>query len=377
MDPLQSNTENIQSEKIADGMRKAQLVLAKVGIFLWALTFSAGAAEIGLRLLGYRGEVSFQIEETVLVEDPVLNWRFRPKSSFYTNDIVYGINERGFRDRVYGYERGKNSVRIFVASDSIGFGTNVRMSESYPKLLETRLTEALPQQHAEVINYSMPGLSLRQKLHLVEQYAAAYHPDLIVIDYAVNDVEFESRRIPGRNYETACSIQLVRLPFPCAWKSLLKRSALVLTAATTVEDFLQRVNWEDRNHFYRQVESDYYHRLYADEAKEDYLRTTFDQIRRYQEEKGIKIVVPIFPLIYNFQEYKWRDINNLIIELCNSNGLENVSLLDKYRQFDYNEMRVQRGDFTHPSVKGNRVAAEAIAEVVVRVGSGIHKRSGR
>lgn len=348
-------------------MTTARLILVKLGILFCALTLSVGLAELGLRLLGYRGEVSFQIQDTVIVDDPVLNWRHKPNSVFYSNDVVYEINERGFRDRIYPYERSKNSLRIFLASDSVGFGTNVRMSENYPKLLEARLNALRPQYHAEVINYSMPGLSLRQKLHLVEQYAAAYHPDLIIIDYVVNDVEFESRRIPGRNYDTDCSINLLRMPIPCTWKALLKRSALLFTAETTVERFLQRINWEERNDFYRQVESDYYHRLYAVKEKKEYLSTTFDRMRRDQEESGVKIIVPIFPLIYDFKEYKWRDINDLIIKLCKKNGLDYLSLLEKFSRFDYNDLRVQRGDFSHPSVKGNEVAAETIADEILRL----------
>jgi lysophospholipase L1-like esterase len=343
----------------------------KVGVLICSILLSVGAAEIGLRLLGYRGEVSFRIEDTVIVDDPVLNWRHRPNSIFYSNDIVYEINEREFRDRIYPYERTKNSLRIFLASDSVGFGTNVRMSENYPKLLEARLNALRPQYHAEVINYSMPGLSLRQKVHLVEQYAAAYHPDLIIIDYVVNDIEFESRRIPGRRYDADCAIKLIGMPIPCALKSLLKRSALLFTAETTVEDLLLRVNWEDRNNFYKKVESDYYHHLYAAKAKQDYLMTTFDRIRLYQEQTRVKIIVPIFPVIYDFRQYKWRDINDFIIELCKRNGLAYVSLLEPYSRFDYNEMRVQRGDFTHPSVKANSVAAEAIADKVLGLVPGV------
>ena len=115
------------------------------------------------------------------------------------------------------------------------------------------------------------------------------------------------------------------------------------------------------------MESDYYHRLYAAWEKQNYLKATFEGIRRYQERNKVKIVVPIFPVIFDFQNYKWRDLNELIIELCGKNDLAYVSLLAPYSRFDDNEMRVQRGDFTHQSVKGNRVAAEAIAGLVLRI----------
>ena len=94
-------------------MKTPRLILIKLGILVCTLLLSGGLAELGLRLLGYRGEISFQIQDTVIVDDPVLNWRHKPNSVFYSNAIVYKINERGFRDLVYPYERRKNSLRIF------------------------------------------------------------------------------------------------------------------------------------------------------------------------------------------------------------------------------------------------------------------------
>lgn len=73
-------------------------------------------------------------------------------------------------------------------------------------------------------------------------------------------------------------------------------------------------------------------------------------------------MVPIFPLIYDYEKYKWEYINERIVSLCKKNNLIPISLLESYRRYNYNDMRVQRGDFTHPSVKGNRVAAESIAQ---------------
>ncbi|MGH8064864.1 MAG: hypothetical protein ACRERE_06405, partial [Candidatus Entotheonellia bacterium] len=77
-----------------------------------------------------------------------------------------------------------------------------------------------------------------------------------------------------------------------------------------------------------------------------------------------KIIIPIFPLIYDYKQYKWEDINELIIKYCEENDLLYVPLLETYRNFHYNEMRVQRGDFTHPSIKGNAEAAGAILRVI-------------
>jgi lysophospholipase L1-like esterase len=316
--------------------------------------------EFGLRVLGYHGGVSFKIEDTILVDDPILNWRNRPSSEFYAGNIAYRFNEKGFRDHSYNHKKPENTFRVFLASDSIGFGTNVRLEDAYPKLLESQANALHESVRTEVISYSMPGLSLRQKFHLVEQYAHDYHPDLIIIDYAINDVEFESKKTSIAGEKSRCSIELLHLPFPCAWKERLKESAFLFALQQGIESVLHRMNWEDQNHFYRQVEGDYYHSLYAMSAKQEYLDLWFRKIGEYQKETGVPILVPIFPLIYDYAQYKWEDLNQLIVQQCEMNGLAHISLLSAYRTNPWNELRVQRGDFTHPSIKGNTIAAQAI-----------------
>ena len=333
----------------------AALLIVSIGV-----CFLIG--EFGLRSLGYHGGVSFKIEDTIMVDDPILNWRHKPNSEFYFGDIVYRFNEKGFRDHVYPSGKSNQTVRVFLASDSVGFGTNVRMEDAYPKLLESEVNALGMPFRTEVISYSMPGLSLKQKLHLVERYAPDYDPDLIVIDYVINDIEFESVKV-GRGFDRqACAIKLLHLPFPCVWKERLKESAFIFALQQAIERSLHRVQWEDRNQFYEQVEGDYYHRLYAMKDKQLYLDDWFRRIGEYQKATGIPVLVPIFPLIYDYDKYKWEDINRLIVQLCERNGLRYVPLLDAFKHHPWNELRVQRGDFTHPSVKGNTVAAEAILD---------------
>lgn len=320
--------------------------------------------EFGLRFLGYHGGVSFRIEDAMMVNDPILNWRHRPNSEFYVGNVVYRFNERGFRDHSYPSDKPENTLRIFLASDSIGFGTNVRLEESYPKILESLAGVVSAPVRTEVVNYSMPGLSLRQKFHLVEQYARDYHPDVIIIDYAINDIEFETKKSIVVEGDGACEVKLVHLPIPCSLKDRLKASAFLFLLQESIENVLHRMNWEDRNHFYAQVEGDYYHRLYAMSVKQEYLARWFRSIGAYQKATGVPVLIPIFPLIYDYSQYKWEDLNQLIIQQCEANGLAYVSLLNSYRTNPWNELRVQRGDFTHPSVKGNMIAAKAILDAL-------------
>jgi hypothetical protein len=326
---------------------------------------SFGVAEVVVRAFGFYGANSFEVQNTILVDDPILNWRYRPNSISYFNDIVYQINERGFRDYLYPYEKQRNTYRIFLASDSVGLGTNVQVEDSYPKVLERKLNELKQNFHFEVINYSMPGLSIKQKFHLVELYAKKYAPDLIIIDFVMNDVEFESRKDPEKEKYEKCSVALIHLPVPCDLKARMKRSAILFLLKEAVETSLRKMNVEDKNHYYEQVDGDYFHPLYARRETKDYLKEVFQCLKIYQDKNKIPIVIPIFPLIYNYNKYKWDDINGLIISLCKENDVLPIPLLEHFRRYPYDEMRVQRGDFTHPSVKGNTVAAEVIARTLL------------
>ena len=316
-------------------------------------------AEVGLRLLGYHGETIYRRDNTIIVEDSVLNWRYKPNTDLYFNNIVYHINANGFRGNIHQYEKLPGKFRIFVASDSVGFGTNVQQEDSYPELLERALNGQRWPVCVEVINYSLPNLSIKQKFHLVNLHARQYHVDLIVIDYVMEDIESES--VEREERASDCTIGLIDLKVPCAWKESFKRSALLFFVRDGIERTLHAMHVEKKNHSYKKVESDYYQQLYGKEEKARYLKEIFSEIGRYQDETGIRVVMPIFPLFYDYSRYKWHDVHDRVLRLCTENQLTCVPLLDEFQHHNYYDLRVQRGDFLHSSVKANELAADAIA----------------
>lgn len=380
------------SEKIADWQAKDsqgtpsffgafKKVSINFGLVVVSLILCGLGAEAGLRIGGYHGGASFKIEDTMLVDDPVLNWRHRPNSEFISGDIVYHFNARGFRDYDYSLQKPQGTARIVLVSDSVGFGTNVTLEESYPKLLEQEINRRQLPVRVEILSHSMPGLSIRQKLHLVQQYAMLYQPDIVIVDYVLNDIEFESQKPLESGRQTTCMVELLLLPVPCWGKDILKESAVVFFLSQRLEQLLHRLNWEQRNRFYEKVQGDYYHRLYENVDRQKYLEKVFNELGTFQTRSGVPVVVPIFPLIYDFSNYKWDDLDQQVSRLCEKSGLQTISLLKEFKRHPYNALRVQRGDFTHPSALGNRIAAEAILEdlqrtkLLTRLGAGSAPRS--
>src|ERR1043166_5292837 len=133
---------------------KRCVVLLNLALILASTLVGFGVVELAARAFGFYGANNFEIQNTLLVDDPVLNWRYNPNSVSYFNKIVYQINERGFRDDLYAYAKPEKTYRIFLASDSVGFGTNVQVNDSYPKSLERKLNDLGQPLHVEVINHS-------------------------------------------------------------------------------------------------------------------------------------------------------------------------------------------------------------------------------
>lgn len=149
-------------------------MLSRFGLALTSLLLAVSLAEIAVRIMGFHGSKNFDLRDTISVDDPVLNWRHKPESVFYFNDVRYEINRKGFRDRDYPETRPVNTYRIFLASDSVGFGANVRLEDNYPKLFGAAtqlLRPFLPHrgfepQHAGAFDQAeIPsGKTLRQKV---------------------------------------------------------------------------------------------------------------------------------------------------------------------------------------------------------------------
>ena len=60
-----------------------------------SLLLTAAVLELGLRLLGYRGAPESIIGNMMIVDDPVLNWRFIPNSRFQQAKHRQPIQQHG------------------------------------------------------------------------------------------------------------------------------------------------------------------------------------------------------------------------------------------------------------------------------------------
>lgn len=115
-------------------------------------------------------------------------------------DVVH-LNRDGFRDVEIPIEKPKGAFRILVLGDSYTFGVGVAdFDKTYPRELESMLRTA-DHPKVELITRAVPGWSTSDELAYIKKDGLAYHPDLVIIGYVMNDPDRADT--PAWNYPGA------------------------------------------------------------------------------------------------------------------------------------------------------------------------------
>ncbi|MFQ5458022.1 MAG: SGNH/GDSL hydrolase family protein, partial [Myxococcota bacterium] len=99
------------------------------------------------------------------------------------------INSQGLRADEVPLAKPEGVFRILVLGDSVTFGENVTAAQSFSKQTEAILNQARPGKRVEVLNAGVRGYNTYQELILLKEVGLAYHPDLVVVCYVVNDAD--------------------------------------------------------------------------------------------------------------------------------------------------------------------------------------------
>jgi lysophospholipase L1-like esterase len=103
-------------------------------------------------------------------------------------DVSVTISAQRFRGpREYAPRPAPGLERIAVLGDSLAFGWGAGEPDTYPAQLESRL--AGHGRAVEVINAGFPGASLGEKLAWYEAGVRAFHPHLVLLTLAGDDVD--------------------------------------------------------------------------------------------------------------------------------------------------------------------------------------------
>ena len=152
-------------------------------------------AELALRLLGVS-------HPRIWRPDPILGHVLRPNVEGWCRDEGEGyvsINSQGMRDIERQLEN-KSTLRIAVLGDSFTEARQLDRTEAFPALVEKALTgrPEVAGRAVEVLNFGVAGYSTGQELLAFRHHAAAFHPDIVLLEFcAASDVRDNDADLGG------------------------------------------------------------------------------------------------------------------------------------------------------------------------------------
>ena len=312
------------------------------------------AAEILLRVLALAPDVGYVDEGRFrLSANPRIGYDMVP---FMTHpggggryDFHGPANSMGFRDREHPRHAHRGTYRILVLGDSIGEGLRVEEdARIFPAVLEARLRGL--GLDAEVLNFSVNGYNTLQEVELLKEKGLAYRPDLVLLEYCLNDTS----RIDGGILATL-------------------RESDRSTCRRTV-NAARLTPWLGQSALYRFVR----YRVFAPDhpadddglLNRDSVEEALQELHHLAEEEGFAVLVAVFPRLDALDPYPFRADHALVRSRAAYQGFSFEDLLPAFLACSHTGDGPVGFDAFHPTERGHDCAARAIADQVMLVASG-------
>ncbi len=338
------------------------------------------AAELGLRLFKPQ-PTGFYAFDDFNQPDGTL----RPDASGILCGVPVTINADAERGAEFPHEKPPGGLRVCVIGDSIVFGLGVKDDERYPLAAGRILKSRHPNQRIEVIPFSQVTYGVSGYRTRLLPKALSYHPDILVIGFALND--FEPPPIDS-------AAPHVTPPAPTPHEGII---ATTKTLTGKLLDHSHLVHWARKqaqiltatgmmNHV-EQVRAWGMECMYPEtpnfKATWDYTVKQLDEIHDMCAAAGAQLVIVVTPFdnqlnaerlaVYRERLPDLPDscVNNIpqqkLAAYCNSRSLPFVDLTPAFKSnVDKVFMRRldNREDLCHPTPDGHRLIAEALARKI-------------
>lgn len=286
------------------------------------------------------------------VERPIYR---RSQNPYLRYELVPGIqgeqirtNLDGFRGREYSIVKPKNTFRIIMLGDSETFSQKLQENEALSAQLESILNQQSKGVRYEVLNFGVEGYSTFQELEMLETKGLKYGPDLLILNYCLNDPE------PGEYY------------FDKSF--LIRHSALVRywtfrIKKTLIKKERKRLGIDDEiKNYYYYHQSKYF--IPTARAIQEMAKIALTQAG------GRKLVVVIFPtssiMVKSFREnYPYKPLHELVKSIPSDN-IVFIDLLDEFNRLNLSPREVSINYWADESHK-NPMALGVAATDIYRV----------
>lgn len=262
---------------------------------------------------------------------------------WYENFYYPTLNTLGYRDHEPTPPNPDHPlIRVGVLGDSFTVGQGVNnVDDTFPQLLERELGA----------NYDVNVIAKSgwdSDVHLVYLQEYPYRPDIVVLSYYLNDIDWllaDTEFNPDANFSFPQNPALAWFVRTFFVPSYVYYNLMQYTSAGRAENFandLVAAHMEDV--------------IWAQQAE------MLGNIAWWTRENNIRLIVLIWPQLAAIDAS--LPATTRVKEFFQSQGVEVVDLSDPLRQYSTSELIVNNFD-THPGVVAQRVAAQALYPVII------------
>lgn len=152
-----------------------------------------GGVEGLARLLGYG-------QRLVTVPDERVGFRLVPNQERKTErGQTMRINALGMRDEDFPREKPVGETRVLLLGDSLTFGIDVEQDEIFARRLHAAL-DSRRSGPIRVMNGAVQGYDTSNERDWLHTYGFGLSPDLVVVLFYPNDIEFQERKLFQREF---------------------------------------------------------------------------------------------------------------------------------------------------------------------------------
>jgi lysophospholipase L1-like esterase len=268
--------------------------------------------------------------------DPVLGHEHAPNRQAHLMGVDFRTNSHGLRDREIPYERLPGKLRIAMLGDSLTVGWGVPFDAMFSKRIE-RLYAAAGID-AEAVNLGVGNYNTVQEVQAFLTKGHRYKPDVIVLNYFVNDAEMVTPTSPPSALMQVC--------YACVF--VAGRSDALM------RQFFGRMDW-----------AQYYLSLYGDGASTGWrdARKAISQLADYARENRITLLVASLPELHDVGNYRLQRITDLVRQAAEEKGVAFVDVLPYLKDQQSSKLWVTPPD-PHPNAFANELIAQGLFDAL-------------
>jgi lysophospholipase L1-like esterase len=337
-----------QHERMSGRGKTCHGMLLNVIVLVATILLCCLAMELALRVV-FTHSLDFSMEMWKYavrlkrpVSDPQLSFVHAPDSHSLLMGVDVKINSQGLRDYEYSLQKPPRTYRVMMLGDSTTFGWGVRQEDTTAKFLERKLNAHPPlgYEKVEVINAGVGNYDTVQEVTYYETRGRAFHPDLVVLVFFINDPE----------------------PVPVEKKGfLIDRSYLIAFSINRLDGVLRHIgarpDWKE-----------YYASLYNDdrpgfEACKNALGSLADSVRS----DGARVLVAILPELHqiNGNSYPFKAAHQKIQSILALKQVPVVELINGLKDHGSEESLWVTPLDDHPNAKANDLVSDQLQQWIL------------